>query len=70
VAGYLRAVVQNVLLDANGRCKIADFGVAHYFEEESKRPTEDLGAIYRSQSRGLLKNTDGTWCFWAPEMCK
>lgn len=30
----------------------------------------ELQNLYRSHSRGLLKNTDGTWCFWAPEMCR
>ncbi len=75
---------ENVLMDQHGRCKIADFGVAHYFEEEEARVAAETTAaatgppgeqhllhhLYRSYSRGLLSKSDGTWCFWAPEMCK
>ena len=60
-----------MLVDKHGRCKIADFGVAHYFEEEeAKAPPNELRELYRSHSRGLLSKSDGTWCFWAPEMCR
>ena len=60
-----------MLVDRHGRCKIADFGVAHYFEEEeAKAPPSELRELYRSHSRGLLSKSDGTWCFWAPEMCR
>lgn len=89
---------ENVLVGRGGRCKIADFGVAHYFEEEAARilalddqagagasreglatgttsPSlssheHQLHYLYRSSSRGLLHKSDGTWSFWAPEMCE
>jgi len=61
---------ENILLTANNRCKIADFGVSHYFEQEEDRTPRALNYIYRSQSRGQLKTTEGTWSFWSPEMCE
>ena len=82
---------ENVLVGKGGRCKIADFGVAHYFEEEAARVLaltnapvvgggggeggmeggeKQLHQLYRSTSRGLLNKSDGTWSFWAPEMCR
>ena len=98
-------------LCASGIAKISDFGVAHYFEEETSResyavhaledkdiddmlsfvdglddsaradgdegsPTHltkrDSDVAFQMSSRhdkGMLKKTEGTWCFWSPEMC-
>lgn len=96
---------ENVLVGRGGRCKIADFGVAHFFEEDAARvlaltnsrvavgtereeggkggkgaacalegeggmEERQLHQLYRSTSRGLLNKSDGTWSFWAPEMCR
>jgi serine/threonine protein kinase len=81
---------ENVLVGRGGRCKIADFGVSHYFDEEAARvlaltnappavgegggeggkEEKQLHQLYRSTSRGLLNKSDGTWSFWAPEMCR
>ncbi|KAL7539623.1 hypothetical protein ACHAWF_006461 [Thalassiosira exigua] len=46
---------ENILLDSRGVAKISDFGVAHLFEDEMKSPGRS--------------STEGTWCYWAPEMC-
>ena len=45
-------------MDRHGRCKIADFGVAHFF---------DVGS--QSATSGTLKSTEGTYHFMAPECC-
>jgi serine/threonine protein kinase len=78
----------NVLLGGNGICKIADFGVAHHFEEDlakqklSPCPTVttakyffsrlfrpvSMQSLERSHSRAQIRETQGTYCFWAPEM--
>ena len=44
----------NVLLGKLGRCKIADFGVAHFFSQSNQRSMR-------------LSNTEGTHQFWPPE---
>ncbi|CAM9347293.1 unnamed protein product, partial [Phaeothamnion confervicola] len=59
----------NVLVDSRGVAKLNDLGLAHYFEQESLRPAASVGSLMRSRSRAQLDNTQGTWCFWAPEMC-
>ena len=61
----------NVLLAEDGRCKIADFGVAHHFADEARRGVEaqkSLRSLERSHSRAQLRETQGTYAFWAPEM--
>jgi serine/threonine protein kinase len=59
----------NVLLGKLGRCKIADFGVAHYFEEDhANDKTLSVRSLERSHSRAQIRDTQGTYCFWAPEM--
>mmetsp|Transcript_37150 Transcript_37150/g.100381 ORF Transcript_37150/g.100381 Transcript_37150/m.100381 type:complete len:608 (+) Transcript_37150:83-1906(+) len=59
---------QNILINSEGTCKIADFGTAHFFEQEDSMEYRDLHALARSHSRGQLKQTEGTHAFWAPEM--
>ncbi len=49
--------------------KIADFGVAHYFEDEEQKEFRSPKLLARSDSRGQLSKTEGTYYFWAPEMC-
>lgn len=59
----------NVLLAFNGHVKIADFGVAHIFDADRKNATiRSIRHIERSQSRAQTYETQGTYCFWAPEM--
>jgi len=59
---------QNILLDGIGRCKIADFGVAHHFSDEEDLNPESLAKLARDEDRGKLTSTEGTRAFWAPEM--
>ncbi|CAM9631690.1 unnamed protein product [Chrysoparadoxa australica] len=44
----------NVLVTLSGRAVLADLGVAHQFTDGNE----------------LLRETEGTWCFWSPEMCQ
>jgi len=60
----------NILLTTDNRCKIADFGVSTYFEQEEEKTPRSMRYVYRSESRGQLRTTEGTWSFWAPEMCQ
>lgn len=52
----------------DGHAKIADFGVAHHFKDEALK--EVRPHLSRSHSRGQLTRTEGTYYFWAPEMCR
>ena len=64
---------ENVLLATRGDgtvvAKIADFGVSHYFEDEEEKEFRSMNVLSRSESRGQLGKTEGTYYFWAPEMC-
>eukprot|EP00953_Heterococcus_sp_UTEX-ZZ885_P007181 4367-Heterococcus_DN1.PRE.1 len=60
---------QNVLLGCDGRAKIGDFGVAHHFSDEVARTPVETALLTKSVSRAQLTRTEGTWSFWAPEMC-
>ena len=80
-------LVGNFRLDSRGIVKIADFGVAHFFDAEehdpfehdghflddlktlSRQDTETALAMKKLSNVGMLQKTEGTWCFWAPEMC-
>ncbi|CAM9366603.1 unnamed protein product [Scytosiphon promiscuus] len=60
---------ENVLIGDDGRAKIADFGVSQYFTDDEPRTPKSARSLARSTSRAQMSNTEGTWCFWAPEMC-
>eukprot|EP00934_Nitzschia_sp_Nitz4_P006592 Nitzschia sp. Nitz4//scaffold17_size182527//140552//141886//NITZ4_001876-RA/size182527-exonerate_protein2genome-gene-0.73-mRNA-1//-1//CDS//3329539406//6582//frame0 len=47
---------ENILLDSRGIAKLGDFGVSHVFDKEP--------------DFGVHRQTEGTWCFWSPEMCE
>jgi len=58
----------NVLLSITGHIKIADFGVAHFFDTDRQKSLQSVRHLERSQSRAQMMETQGTYCFWAPEM--
>ncbi|KAJ8601636.1 hypothetical protein CTAYLR_008917 [Chrysophaeum taylorii] len=68
----------NILLSADERCKISDFGVARHFAEldgdvahatlsRSSRQIK-AAALQKSESRAQVQCTEGTYAYWAPEM--
>eukprot|EP00904_Undaria_pinnatifida_P013846 jgi/Undpi1/9592/HiC_scaffold_27.g12048.m1 len=60
---------ENVLVGDDDRAKIADFGVSQYFTDEELRTPKSARSLARSNSRAQMSSAEGTWCFWAPEMC-
>ncbi|CAM9312213.1 unnamed protein product [Pylaiella littoralis] len=60
---------ENVLIGHDGRAKLADFGVSQYFLDDEPRTPKSARSLARSNSRAQMSDTEGTWCFWAPEMC-
>ncbi|GMI05349.1 hypothetical protein TrLO_g4117 [Triparma laevis f. longispina] len=73
---------ENILLHNDGHVKISDFGVSHFFSDERLVPLDERhsgGAnghdsidkhLQSMDAQGKLTKTEGTWCFWSPEMCK
>lgn len=44
--------------------------MSRHFSEESRKETISLKRLALSQSRGRVMGTEGTWCFYSPEMCQ
>ncbi|CAM9346815.1 unnamed protein product, partial [Sphacelaria rigidula] len=61
---------ENVLIGEDDQAKIADFGVSQYFMDDERLAPMSPRSLARSTSRAQISNTEGTWCFWAPEMCR
>lgn len=59
----------NILLDASGKIKITDFGVSNHFSLENLKAPKSLRVLPHSESRGRIKETEGTYSFYSPEMC-
>lgn len=62
---------ENILLGENGAYKIADFGVAHFFEEDAKESSnQEASATASQKKKGYVSSTAGTYAFMAPETLK
>ncbi|KAG1693873.1 hypothetical protein DVH05_022793 [Phytophthora capsici] len=66
---------ENILVGQDGTYKIADFGVAHFFEEDdkevkSKASGEDNPATSKPHRKGYVSTTAGTYAFMGPETLK
>merc|ERR1712176_316885 len=66
---------ENILLSNDGVAKMSDFNISLLFEKEKCSSTmdkkrQDTALSMKSMfNKGLLTKTEGTWCFWSPEMC-
>ncbi|KAI9921143.1 hypothetical protein PsorP6_001260 [Peronosclerospora sorghi] len=65
---------ENILVGQDGTYKIADFGVAHFFEEDAnKNKTESMGTdngASTAAKKGYVSTTAGTYAFMSPETLK
>ncbi|GMF45970.1 unnamed protein product [Phytophthora fragariaefolia] len=63
---------ENILVGQDGTFKIADFGVAHFFEEDDKEATagEAAPAAGKPHRKGYVSTTAGTYAFMGPETLK
>ncbi|CAM9530129.1 unnamed protein product [Ascophyllum nodosum] len=60
---------ENVLLGNDDRARITDFGASQYFADDARRTPKSACSLARSSSRAQIFEAEGTWSFWAPEMC-
>jgi [calcium/calmodulin-dependent protein kinase] kinase len=60
----------NLLIDFNGKLKLSDFGVSTHFESDRRKHSISMKSLARSTSRGQMQETEGTFNFYSPEMCK
>ncbi|RMX70252.1 hypothetical protein KXD40_000744 [Peronospora effusa] len=67
---------ENILIGQDGTYKIADFGVAHFFEEDDKDSKAKVtcgaapSSIVTPQRKGYVSTTAGTYAFMGPETLK
>lgn len=62
---------ENILMGRDGTFKIADFGVAHFFEDDKKKDTgEDIIIAGVPHRKGYVSTTAGTYAFMGPETLK
>ncbi|KAG3113609.1 hypothetical protein PI124_g7028 [Phytophthora idaei] len=66
---------ENILVGQDGTFKIADFGVAHFFEEDDKEAQakaagEVTPTAAKPHKKGFVSTTAGTYAFMGPETLK
>ncbi|KAK1934421.1 Calcium/calmodulin-dependent protein kinase kinase [Phytophthora citrophthora] len=66
---------ENILVGQDGTYKIADFGVAHFFEEDDKETKDKAAgeanpAASKPHRKGYVSTTAGTYAFMGPETLK
>ncbi|RLN65713.1 hypothetical protein BBJ28_00016787 [Nothophytophthora sp. Chile5] len=62
---------ENILVGQDGTFKIADFGVAHFFEEDEKdAKTKAADEQKTPHKKGYVSSTAGTYAFMGPETLK